>query len=99
MGTQSNLSVEGCLQAVPAQVHLTQALSKLCPFVALALHVTGAHLQQGLVNKIYHPLLKVHFHHVFLQGKKEKGQKYKPISSVVLIRVVPVMLQGVAMGH
>lgn len=81
MGTQSNLSVEGCLQPVPPQVHLAQALGKLCPFVALALHVTGAHLQQGLVNKIYHPLLEVHFHHVFLLGeKKEKEQKRKPIS-------------------
>lgn len=85
MGTQSNLPVEGCLQSVPPQVHLAQALGKLCPLVAFALHVTGAHLQQGLVNKIDHPLLKVHFHHVFLQGKKGKEQKHKPINFVVLI--------------
>lgn len=71
MGAQSHLSVEGCLQPVPPQVHLAQALSKLCPLIALALHITGAHLQQGLVHKIYHPLLKVHFHHVFLQGDKK----------------------------
>lgn len=99
MRTQSNLSVQKCLQPVPPQVHLSKTLSKFCPFIPLAFHITSAHLQEWLVNKIYHPLLKVHFHHIFLEGKKHTKKPHKTISLAVLIRSVPMMLQGIVMGH
>lgn len=83
---QSNLSVQGCLQPVPPQVHLAKTLSKFCPLIPLAFHITSAHLQERLVNKIYHPLLKVHFHHIFLEELKQTTKtQHKTISSAVLI--------------
>lgn len=86
--TQSNLSVQRRLQPVPPQVHFSKTLCKFCPFIPLAFHITSAHLQEWLVNKIYRRLFKVHFHHIFLEreGRKKKNVKksvwhFNPISS------------------
>ena len=79
MRTQSNLSIQRRLQPVPPQVHLSKTLGKFCPFIPLAFHITSAHLQEWLVNKIYHPLFKVHFHHIFLEEEKEENKNVKQL--------------------
>lgn len=97
---QSNLSAQRSLQPMPPQVHLSKTLSKFRPFVPLTFHITSAHLQEWLVNKIYHPLFKVHFHHIFLEGFKNKQTNiHKTISLAVLIWSVPIMLWGIVMRH